>query len=170
MLKSLKDLLDALLSSTAAREQRAGSGDEHQLRLATAVLLVEVMRADTSFHPGERELVRAALTEKFALAADEAERLAELAETTARQATDLFSFTSRVDTHFSLEHKVRMVELMWGVAYADGHLADHERHTLWRVADLLHVPQGAYALARQRARDAATPGPGVGPGDNDTGD
>lgn len=154
MLKTLQELFDSLLTGQPSSAGRATGTQEHQLQLATAVLLVEVMRADTTFHAGERESVRAALIEKFALTADEAARLSDLAETTARQATDLFSFTSRVDAHFSLEQKVRMVELMWRVAYADGHLADHERHTLWRVADLLHVPQGAYALARQRAREA----------------
>ncbi len=35
-----------------------------------------------------------------------------------------------------------MIELMRQVACADGHLADHERHVLWRIADLLHVRQG----------------------------
>jgi uncharacterized tellurite resistance protein B-like protein len=154
MLKTVQDLFERLLAPGPGPGGERAGAPEHQLQPATAVLLVEVMRADASFHDGERDSVRAALVEKFALTADEAERLAELAETTARQATDLFSFTSRVDAHFSLEQKVRMVELMWRVAYADGHLADHERHTLWRVADLLHVPQGAYALARQRARDA----------------
>jgi uncharacterized tellurite resistance protein B-like protein len=44
------------------------------------------------------------------------------------------------------------------VAYADGHLADHERHVLWRVADLPHVPQGADVLARQRAAQQAQKG------------
>ena len=54
-----------------------------------------------------------------------------------------------------MEQKIRMVELMWRIAYADGHLSDHERHVMWRIADLLHVPQGAYVHARMRARDAA---------------
>jgi uncharacterized tellurite resistance protein B-like protein len=153
MLSSLKDLFDSLLPP--ARGATAAGGDEHRLRLATAVLLVEVMRADTTFAATEREAVRAALVEKFSLADDEAARLVELATTTARQATDLFAFTSRLNERFSDAQKLRMVELMWTVAYADGHLADHERHVLWRLADLLHVPQGAYALARQRARQAA---------------
>jgi uncharacterized tellurite resistance protein B-like protein len=155
MLKTLKDLFDTLLPPQASAVATSAAGDEHRLQLATAVLLVEVMRADTSFHAGEREAVQAALVEKFRLTPDEADRLAELAETAARQATDLYSFTTRLDAAFTMEQKVRMVELMWRVAYADGHLADHERHTLWRVADLLHVPQGAYVLARQRAREQA---------------
>ena len=96
-----------------------------------------------------------ALRKVFHLADDEAQRLAELATATAQQATDLFGFTSQINSRFDMAQKLHMVELMWQVAYADGHLADHERHVLWRVADLLHVPQGAYVNARMRAQQAA---------------
>ena len=152
MLKSLKDLFDSLVPPPDKGDAPAG---DHALQLAAAVMLVEVMRADATFHAGEREAVRAALREKFALADDEAARLADLAETAAHQATDLYTFTSRIDERFGMEQKVRMVELMWRIAYADGHLSDHERHVMWRIADLLHVPQGAYVHARMRAREAA---------------
>jgi uncharacterized tellurite resistance protein B-like protein len=152
MLKTLKDLFDSLMAPPASGVALA---DEHALQLATAVMLVEVMRADATFHAGERAAVHAALREKFALGADEAARLTELAETTAHQATDLYSFTSRIDERFGMEQKIRMIELMWRIAYADGRLSDHERHVMWRIADLLHVPQGAYVHARMRARDAA---------------
>ncbi|MBT9597647.1 MAG: TerB family tellurite resistance protein [Vitreoscilla sp.] len=149
MLKTLKDLFDSLLPPSPEADPRAA---EHALQLATAVMLVEVMRADTSFHPGEREAVQAALRDKFALADDEAQRLAELAEATAHQATDLFAFTSRINERFEMPQKLRMVEHLWRVALADGHLSDHERHVLWRIADLLHVPQGAYVHARLRVQ------------------
>jgi uncharacterized tellurite resistance protein B-like protein len=154
MLKTLRDLFDALLPPAGA----PAASDEHALRLATAVLLVEVMRADGHFDATEQASVRAALVEKFALEPDEAERLVELATSTAKEATDLFGFTSRLNERFADAQKLRMVELMWTVAYADGALADHERQILWRVADLLHVPQGAYVLARQRAAAAARKG------------
>jgi uncharacterized tellurite resistance protein B-like protein len=152
MLKSLKDLFDNLLAPASGAAPRA---DEHALQLATAVMLVEVMRADATFDARERDVVLQALREKFSLADDEATRLAELAEQTARTATDLFTYTSRIDEHFDMPQKIRMVELMWGVAYADGHLSEHERHVMWRIADLLHVPQGAYVHARLRAEQAA---------------
>jgi len=152
MLKSLKKLFDRLSTFPDDADPRT---QEHALQLATAVMLVEVMRSDATFHDDEREAVLAALQEKFALDADEAHDLTERAHETARQAGDLFTFTSRINEHFDMQQKLRMIELMWDVAYADGHLADHERHVIWRVADLLHIPQGAYALARIRARDAA---------------
>jgi len=152
MLKSLAGLIDRLVPPAPDAPPPLA---EHQLQLATAVMLVEVMRADASLQASEREAVLAALRSKFALSADEAASLADLAETTARASTDLYSFTSRINERFDMPAKLRMIELMWGVAYADGHLADHERHVMWRIADLLHVPQGAYHHARQRARDAA---------------
>ena len=57
-----------------------------------------------------------------------------------------------------MAQKIRMIEAMWQVAYADGRLSEHERHVLWRIADLLHVPQGAYVHARMRAQQQAGEG------------
>jgi uncharacterized tellurite resistance protein B-like protein len=152
MLKSMKDLLARLVPPPPDAEPRAA---EHTLQLATAVLLVEVMRADVEIGDAERRAVLDALRDKFALDDTEGRALTELAEQTARNATDLFEFTSHVNAHFEMPAKLRMIEHMWRVAYADGHLSAHERHVLWRVADLLHVPQGAYINAKMRARDAA---------------
>lgn len=150
MLRTLKDLFDAALAPPAA-----AAGAEHTIELATAVLLVEVMRADASLDAAERRAVVAALRDKFDLAPDESERLAELAVATARDATDFHAFTSRINERFAMPQKLRMVEHMWRVAYADGTLSAHEQHVMWRLADLLHVPHGAYIHAKMRARAAA---------------
>lgn len=158
MFQSIKDFFDAVLSPSATDDLGA---TEHALRLATAVMLVEVMRADASFEASERAAVLAALRERFALSEVEASRLTELAVTTARDATDLFAFTSRINEHFDMPQKLRTVEHMWRVAYADGHLRDPERHVLWRIADLLHVPQGAYVNARLRVQQEAASGAGT---------
>lgn len=152
MLRTLKDLFDRLAPPPTQTDPR---DEEHLLQLATAVMLVEVMRADASFHDDERDAVLAALVDKFALTGDEAQRLVELAHAAAKQATDLFAFTSRINERFEMAQKIRMIEHMWRVAYADGHLSEHERHVMWRIADLLHVPQGAYQHARLRAQEAA---------------
>jgi len=150
MLKSLKDLFDGL---TAAPVAQSPARSEHQLQLAAAVLLVEVMRADAEIGDAERAAVAAALSHKFALDADENERLVELAHDTARQATDFFSFTSRINDAFTMERKIEMVEQLWRVAYADGVLSAHENHLMRKIGDLLYVPHGAYVAAKQRARE-----------------
>ncbi len=157
MLRTLKDLFDAL-RPTPPDAPRADA--EHQLQLATAVLLVEVLRTDPDVGDAERRAVVDALKDKFALADDEIERLVELAERTARDASDYYRFTSRINEAFAMAQKIRIVEHMWRVAWADGTLSAHEQHVLWRVADLLHVPHGAYIHAKMRARDAMAGGDG----------
>ncbi len=161
MLRTLKDLFDSLLPPQPGA---APADEEHQLQLAAAVLLVEVLRADAEFGAAERRAVVAALKDKFALADDEIERLIELAEQAARDANDYFRFTSRINEGFDMPRKVRMIELMWRVAYADGRLSAHEQHVMWRIADLLHVPHGAYVHAKMRAREAMGAG-GASAGD-----
>ncbi len=152
MLRTLKELFGALQAPPPGGDAGAV---EHTLQLATAVMLVEVMRTDASIGAAERAAVIKALRSKFALADDEIDRLIELAERAAREATDYFTYTSHINEHFDMEQKLRMIEHMWQVAYADGQLSDHERHVMWRIADLLHVPHGAYHHAKMRARDAA---------------
>ena len=151
MLRTLKDLFNSVTAPSSTGSAR----NEHSLQLATAVLLVEVMRADPQLGPQERLAVVAALRQKFSLSDEELSRLVELAEQTARTASDFHQFTSVINDGFSQEQKIRIVEYMWQVAYSDGHLDAHENHLISRVAGLLHVTHGEYISAKLRAKRIA---------------
>ncbi len=153
MLRTLQDLFNSLLAPPL--QGPGGGHSAHRLHLATAVLLVEVMRADSECSEAERHAVLGVLQQRFGLAADEQARLLELAEHSAKNAVDFHGFTSTLNEQLSFEEKVQVVEAMWAVAYTDGQLTAHENHVLWRVADLLHVPHGAYINAKLRAKAAA---------------
>jgi len=152
MLRTLKDLFDSVRPRTDAG---AAPTPERALQLASAVLLVEVMRSDAEMNDAERSAVLAALQRRFALADDELAGLLALAEQTARDAHDFHRFTSAINEGCEFADKVRMVECLWQVAYADGTLSAHEHHVIRKIADLLHVPHGAYISAKMRAKAAA---------------
>lgn len=149
MLRTLKQLFNTL---TPPAELAV---PEHTLQLAAAVLLIEMMRADSHCGHEERQAAVDALATKFALGEDEVARLMELADATSRDAPDLYSFTSKLNRGFSPEQKVRMVEYLWQVAYADGQLSHHETHLMLKLGDLLYIPRGDFVAAKQRARAAA---------------
>jgi uncharacterized tellurite resistance protein B-like protein len=152
VLRTISDLFDAL---KPARRDASPAEQEHALQLATAVLMVEVMRADAAHLETEKPVVLAALREKFVLAEDELARLYELAAERSLEATDLHGFTSRLNAAFDEPQRVRILELLWRVAYADGHLDAHENHLMRRLADLLHVRHADAIGAKLRAeRDA----------------
>jgi uncharacterized tellurite resistance protein B-like protein len=148
MLRALVEFFDRHLAPSP------GSDDDHAIRLATAALLVETLRIDAEVRAPEREAALAAVRTKFGLPADEAETLIRLAEEEVRQATDYFQFTSLINRRFTPEQKVRVIEAMWRVAWADAELSAHERHLMRRITDLLHVPHGDAVAAQARARTA----------------
>lgn len=152
MFRTLKDLLNSLTEGPAALSP---ADQTHQLQLATAVLLVEVLRAEPTLDAAERTTLLRALREKFALSEDEIERLIELAQNTAKTAYDYQRFTSQLNDRFTQDQKIRVVEAMWQVAYADAHLDANENHVISKVAGLLHVTHGEYISAKGRAKAAA---------------
>jgi len=149
MLSAIRDFFEKHIDAPAAR------GDErHSIELATAALLVEVVRLGGEIKAAEREAVARAVRGRFGLSGAEAGTLLALAEDEAREATDHYQFTSLINKTFSQEQKQQVVELMWRVAYADGELSAYEQHVIRKIADLLYVPHRAYIAAKLRARDA----------------
>lgn len=148
MLDAIREFFDRHIGAEARTRP------EHGIELATAALLIEVVRSDREITAAERDAVLRAVSGKFGLSLTEAATLAELAEQEVEQATDYFQFTSLVNRHFAQPQKERMIELMWQAAYADGALSAHEQHVIRKVADLLHVPHPAYIAAKLRAKDS----------------
>lgn len=151
MLTSLKNLLTSFFMPDDA----AGPSRAQRLQLATAVLMVEVMRADANISAAERDQTLATLRQRFALDDAALAQLLAQAEQTAQHANDYFHFTSAMNDDFTQEEKIQVVEYMWQVAYADGALDAHENHLISKVAGLLHVTHGDYIVAKMRAKEAA---------------
>lgn len=150
MLDTIRDFFDRRI----ANAPRA-TDDRHTIELATAALLVEVMRIDKESTAAERTALLRAVHEKFGLSGDEADRLVALAEEELQRANDYYQFTSLVNERFTYEQKLQIIELMWQVAYADDVLSAHELHLMRRIAGLLHVQDSAYIAAKLRAKEAA---------------
>jgi uncharacterized tellurite resistance protein B-like protein len=147
MLNKLSEFLSSIIPPAGA-----ASRPEHTLQLATAVLLIEVMRSDADSTDEERATVLKILKARFDLSNAEVAQLAELGHRTATTANDLHQFTSLINRELELPEKIRIVEYMWQVAYADNRISAHENHLMRRMADLLHISHGDYIAAKMRAK------------------
>ena len=131
---------------------------EHQLQLACAALMIEVLYADYSVDQSEIETLHKALQENFDLNKDEAENLIQLAEEERAQATDYYQFTSLINEFYTQQQKRELVTRLWQMAYADHTVHKLEEHLVRRLADLLHVPHSAFIQSKHRA--SSKPGTG----------
>ena len=151
MFQSFRDVFSALRG-----EPTAGmAGRPADLRMACAVLLVEVMRADPEITHAERQAALEALRRRFPLGEEELHELVDLAEQASRSASDFHQFTSQLNEELDQPAKIALVETLWQVAYADGAVDAHENHVISRIAGLLHVTHGEYIAAKLHARQAA---------------
>lgn len=149
MLKAIRDFFDANMRS----RQGSAVDSDHGLKLATAALLVEVTRADSTVQEEERRAVDEALEEVFALDEEERRELVALAELELRDAASLFQFTHIIDKEFDLGRKIAIVEMLWRVVYSDACKDHHEEHLVRKISELLHVPHTAFIMARHRAEE-----------------
>lgn len=129
-----------------------GTHDDHSLHLATAALLFEVLRADYQEHPGERDVLEKQLQSHFDLDAEETRQLADMASQEAAESVSLHEFTHLINREFSAEERVRIMEMLWQVAFADGHLDPYEEALVRKIADLIYVPHRDFIRAKHRVQ------------------
>lgn len=146
-----------LKALTAFFEQGFGGGAsastvtrEQQLALATAVLLVEVARADFSEDEVEISAVAELLEAHLGLSRGEVEALVDEARHEADHSASLQSFTRQLHEELSLSEKHGVIEMLWRVALADDTLDKHEDHLIRKVAGLLYVSHSDLIRIRNR--------------------
>lgn len=129
---------------------------EHALHLACAALMFEVSRMDFSVQQEEIDTMARLLMECFSLPAQEVQDLTELARREVHEASSYHEFTSLIHQHFPYPQKVRVVEMMWQVAFADGSIDRYEEHLIRKVAELLYLEHVDFIAAKHRARKASS--------------
>lgn len=143
MLSALRTFLGGEGSAASAE-----AGDEETLMTATAVLLMEIARADQEISDAEREAIRRLLGRNYSVTHEEANAITRRAEERVAHETSLHPFTRLVNSECSLEERSRLVGMLWEITYADGHADAHEEHLVRRVANLLHVPHREFIRTR----------------------
>ena len=123
------DIIKKLLQKDGDRDKLVTGVDKQQLiKMAAAVLFVEVMHADHKVDKREWQIVKQALQESFSLSAHEAEELLQLAEERVKNVTSLHEFTSLLHGHLANEEKVMLLEQIWRIVLADNDVDKYEEH------------------------------------------
>ena len=143
MLRAIKRIFEGERPAAPAHER---------LQVAVAALLHEARRADYAEGGEESAAAVQALVDLFGLERREAAQLLEEGRARAEQLTSFYAPVSAIKREFSMEERVRLVEHLWRVTFADGRLNLYEDHYVRKIAHLLYVPNTQSMLARNRAR------------------
>jgi len=126
--------------------------DADDYRVAAAALLVHVATLDHDLTGGARQQLGALLKAQFSLTDTLTDELIEAAVAADREAVDFYHFTHLLMRALDEQGRLRVVEMLWKMAFADGPISEFEDNMMWRIADLLAVSsRERIALRRQVA-------------------
>jgi uncharacterized tellurite resistance protein B-like protein len=136
MLDGLRQFIADVVSPTAQDDRVF---DDTGYRLAATALLIHVISIDGQPSEVEKRKLHSLIESRFGLAPGAADRLIASATQVEGEAVDLYHFTSVIMRSVDEAGRLRIVEMMWELVYADGQANEFEDNVVWRAADLLGV-------------------------------
>jgi uncharacterized tellurite resistance protein B-like protein len=124
--------------------------DDDDYRLAAAALLIHAAAIDGDISDSERDMLHATLKQRFDLDDAATDKLVEAATAAEHEAVDLYHFTKKLNHSLDENGRLRLIEMMWQIAFADGQVTEFEDNLIWRAADLLGVSSHERLALRQR--------------------
>ena len=150
MLEKIVDFFSIRLQTP---EDSADGQNENRLALATCALLLEMAHTDAEFSSEEQKAIIAILQKHFSLSAEDAGTIIQLAEAEREESLDLWQFTNLIDAHFNHNEKLKILEILWAVIYADGKVDMHEEYLMRKLSNLLNMDHSDMIQAKQKARE-----------------
>jgi uncharacterized tellurite resistance protein B-like protein len=136
MLDGLRQFIADVVSPHAHDDR---SFDDTGYRLAATALLIHVISLDGEPSEVEKRKLHSLIESRFGLDPGTADRLIHSAMLVEGEAVDLYHFTSVIMRSVDEVGRLRIVEMMWELVYADGGVSEFEDNVVWRAADLLAV-------------------------------
>ncbi len=125
------------------------------LERVSAVLLVEIARADHAIDDRECAAIKNALAKASSLTSEELDALIKSAFDDANNASSLHEHVSAINEHFSKANKIALIEQMWRVGLADGDIDGYEDYTIRKLCDLLFIRHRDFMQAKHRVLNEA---------------
>ncbi|MEA2794033.1 MAG: hypothetical protein QOI87_1413 [Bradyrhizobium sp.] len=151
MLDGLRQFIADIVSPLAPQDR---AFDDTGYRLAATALLIHVISLDGEPSPVEKRKLHGLLESRFGLDPGTADQLIASATLVEGEAVDLYHFTSVIMRSVNEEGRLRIVEMMWELAYADGRASEFEDNVVWRAADLLGVSSRDRIDLKHRVADS----------------
>ena len=124
------------------------SNDDY--KIACVAILCEAAAMDGVFDEKEKSLILVLIQKQFNLDVEQANKVFSEGQQLAENATQLYGFTRVIKESWGLEKRIRLLEMLWELAYVDGELNAAEDMLIRRIAGLIHVEDRERMEAKQK--------------------
>ena len=147
MLDSLKRFFSPAAAGGSAA---AGLDPQHDIRIATCALFLEMARIDGKFTPQEMETVLSIMKEKYGLSGEHADALVAEADKELEDSVDLWQFARLINENYSVDEKMEVIETLWQMVYVDGKMDEYEHYLMNKLKNLLRLSHDQLIAAKKK--------------------
>ena len=129
-------------NQTAINQSPVNSSSEsknQKIEIAACALFIEIAKADGEFTDEERKFIISEMKSTFNLDDDYVNDLILLAEQRIKESVSLYEFTGVINTTFTHEEKIELIESLWKLIYKDEKLNQYEDHLIKRIAATINI-------------------------------
>jgi len=148
MFKQLKGFFSG---STGLELDASGQATDHELKIATGVLLLEMAGSDDDYDPAEVQAIFNAMKSQFGVNEDASMDILEAADAMREKAGKIDEFVDAINQNFSLKQKQIVMSMIWKVVMADGKIDKYEKRFATQMMNRLQLTKEQTAEAMRMA-------------------
>lgn len=130
---------------------KSGNSTDSDLKLAAAVVLLEIAQVDGNYSQDEGTMMFKSLEKEFGLTSDSAHKLLALAEQNVRGREQVDEYIEIINTFFDDTQKQRILGMVWKIISADGITTERESGFAVRLREKLNLSMEQALRARKIA-------------------
>ena len=127
--------------------------DDKTSTKACIALLLETSMADEILDESELMALKNTMQKDFQIDEDEIDELIDLAKENVEDSNSLYEFTRDINDNLDAAERVKLIESMWKIAYADGNIDKYEEHIIRKVSNLIYVAHSDFIKAKLSAKE-----------------
>ena len=130
-------------------ELTGATSEEKNVLIAS--LLIECAKEDGDFSDDEIIKIKSLLNTKLNIDSNNVNAIFDAALEITQDNVEIYSLTKDIRDNFSHEEILKILEYMWAVMLADGHVDDFEAALMRKIIGLFHLTGKDSSIAKENA-------------------
>ena len=153
MLKKIKGYISELGNQPSDAENQEEK-EKNIINNACAALLIETALADKVFNTEEIDSMKKTLREVYEIDEKDLDELISESEKKVSESTSLYEYTRLINDLCDYQDKLKLINNLWTIAFADKHLDKYEEYLIRKISDLLHVSHSDFIQQKLSVKES----------------
>ena len=124
-----------MLKNFFKKKEKENTNNKNVLIIA---LLIHAAKIDENYTENEKKIIKKVIMDLNEISSNQADELLKLAEKKEGESNQIIEFTKEIKK-YSMEFKLKIVEIIWKIVYSDGTSDDYESNLIRRICGLLYI-------------------------------